>query len=75
MQKALLNRSNLGVKVISLYRPRFVIKTFLGSCINGIAIVPFIFAGLIAWHQAILMAVGSSNYLKECIISHNTKNW
>ncbi|WNZ27050.1 sulfite exporter TauE/SafE family protein [Leptolyngbya sp. NK1-12] len=34
-------------------------KTFLGSCINGIAIVPFVFAGIIAWQQAILMAVGS----------------
>lgn len=33
-------------------------KTFLGSCINGIAIVPFVFAGVIAWEQAILMAVG-----------------
>ncbi|MFM6076299.1 MAG: TSUP family transporter, partial [Dolichospermum sp.] len=35
-------------------------KSFLGSCINGIAIFPFMFAGLIAWHQAILMAVGGS---------------
>lgn len=35
-------------------------KTFLGSCINGIAIVPFIFANVIAWHQVILMAVGGS---------------
>jgi uncharacterized protein len=34
------------------------LKTFLGACINGIAIVPFLFAGIIAWHQAILMAVG-----------------
>lgn len=34
-------------------------KTFLGSCINGIAIVPFVFAGLIAWRQALLMAIGS----------------
>jgi uncharacterized protein len=35
-------------------------KTFLGSCINGIAIIPFMFAGLIVWHQVILMAVGGS---------------
>lgn len=36
------------------------LKTVLGSCINGIAIIPFILAGAIAWHQAILMAVGGS---------------
>ncbi len=36
------------------------VKTFLGTFINGIAIVPFLFAGIIAWHQAILMAVGGS---------------
>jgi uncharacterized protein len=36
------------------------LKTFLATCINGIAIVPFLFAGIIAWHQAILMAVGGS---------------
>jgi uncharacterized protein len=36
------------------------LKTFLASCINGIAIIPFLFAGIIAWHQAILMAVGGS---------------
>jgi uncharacterized membrane protein YfcA len=35
-------------------------KVVLGGCINGIAIIPFILAGLIAWHQAILMAVGAS---------------
>jgi uncharacterized membrane protein YfcA len=35
-------------------------KVFLGSCINGIAVIPFILAGVIAWHQAILMAVGAS---------------
>jgi uncharacterized membrane protein YfcA len=32
-------------------------KVFLGSCINGIAIIPFILAGIIVWYQAILMAV------------------
>jgi uncharacterized protein len=36
------------------------LKTFLATCINGIAIVPFLFAGIIAWHQVILMAVGGS---------------
>ena len=36
------------------------LKTWLGTCINGIAIVPFLFAGIIAWHQAILMAVGGA---------------
>jgi uncharacterized protein len=34
------------------------LKTFLATCINGIAIVPFIFAGIIAWQQTLLMAVG-----------------
>ena len=36
------------------------VTTFLGSCVNGIAIIPFIFAGIIAWPQAVLMAVGGS---------------
>ncbi|WP_373543364.1 sulfite exporter TauE/SafE family protein [Chamaesiphon sp.] len=36
------------------------LKTWLATCINGIAIVPFLFAGIIAWHQAILMAVGGA---------------
>lgn len=35
-------------------------KAFLGSYVNGIAIIPFIFAGIIAWPQAVLMAVGGS---------------
>jgi uncharacterized protein len=30
------------------------------SCINGSAIVPFYLAGVIVWHQAILMAIGAS---------------
>ncbi|MEH2225932.1 sulfite exporter TauE/SafE family protein [Nostoc sp.] len=47
----------LGIKNIHKMN---AFKTFLGSCINGIAIVPFLFAGVIAWHQAILMAVGGS---------------
>jgi uncharacterized protein len=36
------------------------LKSFLATCINGIAIVPFIFAGIIAWQQAILMAIGGA---------------
>jgi uncharacterized protein len=36
------------------------LKAFLGACINGIAIVPFLFAGIIVWQQAILMAVGGA---------------
>jgi uncharacterized protein len=36
------------------------VKSFLGTCINGVAIVIFISAGLVAWPQAILMAVGGS---------------
>jgi uncharacterized protein len=36
------------------------LKTWLGTCINGIAIVPFLFAGIIAWQQAILMAIGGA---------------
>jgi uncharacterized protein len=36
------------------------LKAVLGSCINGIAIVSFVFAGAIAWQQAIIMAVGGS---------------
>ena len=40
----------LGIKSIHSMN---AFKTFLGSCINGIAIVPFLFAGVIAWHQVI----------------------
>lgn len=47
----------LGIKNIHTMN---AFKTFLGSCINGIAIVPFIFVGIIAWPQTILMAVGGS---------------
>ncbi len=36
------------------------LKVFLATCINGIAIVPFLFAGIIIWQQAILMAVGGA---------------
>ena len=49
--------SFLGIKNIHTMN---AFKSFLGSCINGIAIFPFMFAGLIAWYQAILMAVGGS---------------
>lgn len=49
--------SFLGIKNIHTMN---AFKTFLGSCINGIAIVPFIFANVIAWHQTILMAVAGS---------------
>jgi uncharacterized protein len=36
------------------------LKTWLGTCINGIAIIPFLFAGIIAWHQTIIMAIGGA---------------
>jgi uncharacterized protein len=36
------------------------LKMLLGTCINGVAVVLFIFAGLVAWPQALLMAVGGS---------------
>ncbi|WP_256973512.1 sulfite exporter TauE/SafE family protein [Nostoc sp. T09] len=49
--------SFLGIKNIHTIN---AFKAFLGSCINGIAIIPFIFAGVIIWQQAILMAVGGS---------------
>lgn len=47
----------LGIKNIHAMN---AFKAFLGSCINGIAIIPFMVADLIVWHQAILMAVGGS---------------
>ncbi len=36
------------------------LKVFLVACTNGIAIVPFLFAGIIIWHHAILMSVGGA---------------
>jgi uncharacterized protein len=35
-------------------------KMWLGICINGIAIIPFMFAHSIAWYPAIIMGVGGS---------------
>jgi uncharacterized membrane protein YfcA len=49
--------SFLGIKNIHSMN---AFKAFLGSCITGIAIFPFIYAGLIAWNQTILMAMGGS---------------
>jgi uncharacterized protein len=36
------------------------LKSFLGTCFNGIAVLLFIFAGLVAWPQAVLMSIGGS---------------
>lgn len=47
----------MGIKSIHSMN---ALKTVLGSCINGISIIPFFFAGVIAWHVTILMAVGGS---------------
>lgn len=47
----------LGIKNIHTIN---AFKTFLGSCINGVAIIPFVLAGVIAWPQTVLMAVGGS---------------
>ena len=35
------------------------VKSFLSACTNGIAIIPFVIAGVIAWPQALLMSVGA----------------
>ena len=35
------------------------LKTLLASCINGVAVITFIIAGIVAWPQAILMIVGA----------------
>lgn len=58
----------LGIKNIHTMN---AFKTFLGSCINGISIIPFIFAGVIAWPQAILMAVAGS--LGGYFIAHHAR--
>lgn len=47
----------MGIKSIHSMN---ALKTVLGSCINGIAIVPFVFAGVIDWQITILMAVGGA---------------
>jgi hypothetical protein len=57
--------SFLGIKSIHTMN---AFKTFLGGCINGVAIIPFVLAGVIAWPQAILMAVGGS--LGGFLIAH-----
>jgi uncharacterized membrane protein YfcA len=35
------------------------LKTLLASCINGVAVITFIVAGVVAWPQAILMIIGA----------------
>ena len=35
------------------------IKNFLGICINSIAVVSFAWAGLVVWHDALVMACGA----------------
>lgn len=47
----------LGIKSIHSIN---AFKAFLGSCITGIATVPFLLAGVIAWQQMIVMAIGGS---------------
>lgn len=44
------------------------LKAFLGTCLNGISVVLFIFAGLVTWPQAILMSVGGA--LGGYVIAH-----
>lgn len=56
--------SFLGIKSIHSMN---AFKTFLGSCINGIAIIPFIFAGVIACQQATVMAIGGSLGAYLCV--------
>jgi len=58
----------LGIKNIHTMN---AFKTFLGGCIGGIAIIPFVFAGVIFWHQAILMGVGAS--LGGYLIAHHAR--
>lgn len=35
------------------------VKSFLSACTNGIAIIPFVIVGVIAWPQALLMSMGA----------------
>jgi uncharacterized protein len=35
------------------------LKTLLASCINGVAVITFIIAGVVVWPQAILMIIGA----------------
>lgn len=35
------------------------VKSFLAACINGIAVVPFVIAGAIAWPHAIVLSAGA----------------
>jgi uncharacterized membrane protein YfcA len=47
----------LGIKNIHSIN---AFKTLLGSCINGVAIIPFMFANLITWLQVIIMSFGGA---------------
>lgn len=44
------------------------LKAFLGTCLNGISVILFMFAGLITWPQAMLMSVGGA--LGGYVIAH-----
>lgn len=55
----ILMLATLSVMGLSNIHTANAFKTFLATCINGIAVIPFMLAGVIVWTQAVLMSVGA----------------
>lgn len=55
----ILMLATLAVMGIESIHTMNAFKTLLATCINGVALIPFIIAGVIAWPQAFLMSIGA----------------
>jgi len=55
----ILMLATLAVMGIESIHTMNAFKAVLGTCVNGVALIPFIIAGVIAWPQAVLMSIGA----------------
>ncbi len=49
----------LGMMGLDNIHEMNALKTLLATCINGVAVLTFVLAGIVAWPQALLMLVGA----------------
>ena len=55
----ILMLATLSVMGLGTIHTMNAFKSFLATCINGIAVIPFVIAGVVVWYQALLMSVGA----------------
>jgi uncharacterized protein len=55
----ILMLATLGMMGMQNIHMMNALKTLLASCINGIAVITFILAGIVVWPQALLMIIGA----------------